>query len=146
MEQSGRRPGWAVPVVGVVLVVALVVIGLNRGPADFDPDTPEGTVQTYIDAIVRGDYDTAASLWHREGCIPESTVPTREYSVSASLVRVGGGDEEATVEVRITETTTDPFGNVTEYQEWFNLVRVADGWRIRQPSWPYYDQPCEESE
>jgi len=146
MEEDRRLPAWVLPVVGVVVVVALVAIGLARGPADFDPSTPEGTVQLYIEALVAGDFDTAASYWADGGCRPPSTTPTGgPPDVSASLVSSDGNDIEASVVVRLTENSQDPLGGLYEYEEWISLIRQDDSWRIRQPSWPYYDQVCEES-
>jgi hypothetical protein len=145
MEQERRIPVWLLPLAGVAAVVILVLIGLNREPAAFDPDTPEGTVQAYIGALVEGDFETAAAFWSEDGCVPSSIEPIRGApDISATLVRADEGDDEATVVIRITENVSDPVTGIYEYQEWFSLVRSADGWQIRQPSWPYYDQACEE--
>lgn len=145
MEEDRKLPGWVLPLVGVVGVVALVAIGLGRDAAEFDPSTPEGTIQLYIDALANGEFDTAAAFWADDGCIPVSTVPSGGVpDISASLVRVDGNDLEATVVVRITETSQEPLGGLYEYEEWFNLTRRDDSWQIRQPSWPYYDLTCEE--
>ncbi len=45
--------------------------------------------------------------------------------------------------IAITDNTTDPLDGISEFQEWFNLVNEDDGWKIRQLSWPYWDQICE---
>ncbi|HEX9864743.1 MAG TPA: hypothetical protein VGC03_07270 [Acidimicrobiia bacterium] len=146
MSERQRLSAWAGPVAGVVAVVALVIVGLARGPAEFDPGSPEGTIQLYITALVDGDFDTAASLWDESGCIPISSIPSGgSPDASASLVRVEGNDIEATVVVRLTESSRDPLGGLYDYEEWFTLIRRGDSWRIRQLSWPYYDLPCEES-
>jgi hypothetical protein len=146
MEEARKIPGWLWPLVGAAGVITLVVIGLNREPAEFDPDTPEGTVQMYIGALVDGDFQTATSFWADEGCTPISTIPTRGApEVSVSLVSVDGNDIQANVVVRITEYSEDPLGGLYEYEEWFTLTRQDGTWKVRQPSWPYYDLECEES-
>ncbi|MGH8952419.1 MAG: hypothetical protein ACRDX9_13430 [Acidimicrobiia bacterium] len=147
MDEDRRIPGWVLPVLGVLTVIALVVFGLNREPAVFDPDTPAGTVQEYIAALVEGDFETAASFWAKDGCLPESMVPTSgSFDISASLDRVEVvNGEEATVVIAITENSADPVGGLYEHEEWFHLVRQGGNWRINQPSWPYYDQVCEEA-
>jgi hypothetical protein len=146
MEEERRMPGWVLPVAGGVVVVALVVIGLNRGSANLDPGTPEGTVQLYIDALGRGEFDTASSYWASTGCIPPSNIPTTgAQDVSAALVSVDGNDIQATVMVRITESSTDPLTGLYEHDEWFTLINEDGGWKIQQPSWPYWDQICEET-
>lgn len=145
MEEDRKLPGWVLPVAGAVGVIALVVIGLSRGPAELDPATPAGTVQLYIQALVDGDFETASSYWATDGCFPESSTPTGGApEVSASLVRVDGNDTQADVVVKLTETSGDPMGGLYEYEEWFALVNQDETWKIRQPSWPYYDQLCEE--
>jgi hypothetical protein len=145
MAEGRRVPGWVLPAIGIAAVVGLVLIGLNREPEQLDPDTPEGTVQSYIAALSAGDFETASSYWSHDGCIPESIEPTQGApDVSATLVRVEGGDDDATVVIGITDNAVDPVNGIYEYQEWFNLVRQDGEWRILQPSWPYYDQMCEE--
>ncbi|MGH8873599.1 MAG: hypothetical protein ACRDWS_16690 [Acidimicrobiia bacterium] len=145
MEEDRKLPGWVLPLLGVAVVVVLVVIGLNREPAQFDPDTPEGTVQLYIGALVDGDFGTAASFWATDGCTPASVEPTGGVpDISASLVRVDDTGSDVTVVIGITENLADPMGGLYEHEEWFWLVRQDDGWKIRQPSWPYNDQLCEE--
>jgi hypothetical protein len=145
MDEERRLPGWVLPVVGVGVVVALVLIGLNREPEQFDPATPEGTVQSYIAALVDADFETAASFWADDGCLPDSIEPTGGApDISATLVSVDGDDEEATVVIGITDNDTDPLNGIYEFQEWFTLVNGDDGWKIRQLAWPYWDQICEE--
>jgi hypothetical protein len=145
MDEGRRLPGWVLPAVGIAAVVALVVIGLNREPQQFDPATPEGTVQSYLAALTAGDFDTAASYWTEDSCHPESSEPTGGApNISAALVRVDGDEEEATVVIGITDNTNDPVNGIYESQEWFNMVREDGAWKILQPSWPYYDQMCQE--
>jgi len=146
MEEDRKLPGWLLPVAGVFMVIGLVALGLARGPAELDPSTPEGTVQLYIQAVVDGDFDNAASYWADDGCIPSSAIPTAGTpDVSASLVAVDGNDIESSVTVRLTENSQDPLGGLYEYEEWFTLIRNNESWKIRQPSWPYWDVVCEES-
>lgn len=146
MAEGRRLPGWVLPTAGVAVVIALVAIGLNREPEQFDPDTPEGTVQSYIAALTAGDFETAATYWADDGCRPESHEPTGGApDISATLVRVDGSDQDATVVIGITDNSTDPVNGIYQWEEWFNLVREEGEWRIVQPSWPYYDQVCEEA-
>ena len=141
MDEERRLPGWVLPVVGVLAVVALVLIGLNREPEQFDPESPEGAVQSYIAALVDGDFETAATIWAEGDCLPVSSEPTEGApDISATLVSVEGDDEEATVVIAITDNTSDPLDGLSEFQEWFNLVNEDAGWKIRQLSWPYWDQ------
>jgi hypothetical protein len=95
--------------------------------------------------LVDGDYETAASFWADDGCLPASIEPTGGApDISASLISVDRGADEATVIIGITDNTTDPLNGIYEFQEWFRLVDDDDGWKIRQLAWPYWDQTCEE--
>ncbi len=144
MEEGRRLPGWVLPVVGVGAVIALVLIGLNREPEQYDPESPEGVVQSYIAALVDGDFETAATFWAEGDCLPASIEPTGGApDISATLVSVDGGDDEATVVIGITDNTTDPLNGIYEFEEWFTLVNQDDAWKIRQLAWPYWDQICE---
>jgi hypothetical protein len=146
MEEDRKLPVWVLPALGVATVVALVVFGLNRPPVELDPASPEGTVQQYLDALGRGDFDTAASFWATTGCTPESEIPTMPTDVAAALEDVTeDGDGAVTVVVRITQSPSDLMGGAYDYQEWFRLVDEDGTWRIEQPAWPYYDQFCEET-
>jgi hypothetical protein len=146
MDEGRKVPVWVLPAAGVLAVIALVVIGLNREPEQFDPTSPEGTVQSYIAALSSGDFDTASTYWAEDGCVPDSNMPTGGTpDISATLVRVEGNEDEATVVIGITDNTADPVDGINQYEEWFSLVRQDDAWKIRQPSWPYWDQRCEES-
>ena len=61
----GGRPNRVLAiVVGAMIALAtlVVVFSANRSTADFDPATPEGTVQAYVSAVVEGDYAEAAGL------------------------------------------------------------------------------------
>ena len=95
--------------------------------------------------LVDGDFEAAADFWAADGCTPSSTIPTRGApDVSVSLVSVDGNDVQANVVVRLTENSEDPLGGLVEYQEWFTLTHQDGSWKVRQPSWPYYDLACEE--
>ena len=63
--------GWLVPVGAAVLIVSLVAVALVREPAQLDPNTPEGTVQVYLQALSDGDYEGAFAVLDPEfyeGC------------------------------------------------------------------------------
>ncbi len=142
---SRKMPGWAIPLAVALAVVALVVVGLSRKPVELGTETPEGTVQAYLNAIARSDFDTASTYWDEQGCVPSTTDPGGfDPGFSATLVSVETTVGQATVVVGISQGTTDAVGGYTEYQEWFSLVPGDNGWKIRQPSWPFYDVTCED--
>ena len=90
--------GWLVPVGAAVLIVSLVAVALVREPAQLDPNTPEGTVQVYLQALSDGDYEGAFAVLDPEfmrDATPARWPPT---------VRKGSPPESKTVRDKPTPT------------------------------------------
>ncbi len=119
------------------MVVALVTAGVLRKTPELDPSTPEGTVQAYLQAVFAGDKDAAAALTEGE-CDTNLGPGSDVEGVSASLESVEGDETQATVVVNMSQPSNDPFGGLSEWQEWFNLLNHDGTWLIQQPVWPYY--------
>ena len=142
--------------IGVVVgVIVLVVLGIalprliDREETTYPPNTPEGTVQRYIRAVIDEDADTALALLAEENttaCMEDELRDRLRYS-SFDRYRVRLGDveeidaETVTVIVRATwirepglfELPDD--GNTWEHE--FELRRSADGfWLIAESEWP----------
>jgi len=141
MAGDRKLPGWLLPTVGVLAVVALVAAGLLREAPELDPSTPEGTVQAYLEAVFAGDQDAAAALTEGE-CDTNLGPGSQVEGVSASLASVEADENQATVIVNMSQPTTDPFGGLSEWQEWFGLLNHDGTWMIQQPVWPYYSVEC----
>jgi hypothetical protein len=141
MAEDRRLPGWVLPVVGALVVIVLVAVGILRETPELDPSTPEGTVQAYLEAVFAGDQEAAAEFTEGE-CDPNLGPGAPVEGVSATLVSVEGDDAQAIVEVRLSQPTTDPFGGLSEWPEWFNLISRDGTWMIQQPVWPYYSVEC----
>ena len=80
MERNWLIGGGAIL---AVLLAASVIVALVRGESEFEPGSPELTVQQYVKALVESDFETAESLWSpglREDC------PFEEF-----LLNVKGG-------------------------------------------------------
>jgi hypothetical protein len=141
MDEDRKLPGWLLPVAGGLVVVILVAVGLLRETPDLDPSTPEGTVQAYLEAVFAGDQDAATEYTEGE-CDANfgPSVPTE--GVSASLDNVEINANNATVVVRLSQPSPDPFGGLSEWEEWFTLINHDGIWLIQQPAWPYYGVEC----
>jgi hypothetical protein len=141
MDEERKFPGWLLPLIGALVVVILVAAGLLRETPDLDPSTPEGTVQAYLQAVFDGDQEAAAQ--YTEGdCDPNLGPGSPVDGVSASLVRVEGDDNQATVVVKLSQPSGQPFAGLSEWEEWFTLINRDGTWMIQQPVWPYYGVEC----
>jgi hypothetical protein len=77
--------------VALVIVIALIAVFTRGGTATLDPESPEGVVQQYSQAVIEGDTPAAIEL-----LIPE---------IAEDCRRTGGGDGDH--RVTLTETTVN---------------------------------------
>ena len=143
MDNSKKpdRPLFVAGLTVVVLVlVAVLVIVFKPEPIEYDPATPEGTVQTYVRAVIDRDNDAAAALMVDEpDCETDPYPRFGNESVRVSLGKVEIDGDRATVEVRITTSGgSAPFDRYewTEEDRFF-LDNEADGWRIATAPWRF---------
>ena len=129
-----------------ILLIASVAITVSRGETEFDPGSPEYTVQRYLKALDSGDHEAAEGLWSpdlREVC-----------SFEAFALQAGGGFDRVS-EARITledartvgETTVVTLGVVRSGgggifgpSEWestydFGVRKIEDEWLITGHHW-----------
>ena len=142
--RSTRLIGWSLAAALVVLVAAGVVVGVLRDPVLLDPQTPEGTVQAYVQAVLDGDWNDArahladdleaecTAVDFRRAWIPDSLTATLDD------VRVDGDEAEVVVRLRTAAEPT-PFGERYEATETFDLIREDTTWRLTGQPWPVYD-------
>ena len=142
-----------VGIVAAVIVLVVLAIALPRliqeEEADYPPNTPEGTVQRYIRAMIDEDVDTALALMTEENttaCVEDEIRNRLRYSsYDDRRVRLGDVEESGSDTVSITVGVThrrEPGlfqlpeeGNTAEYA--FDLQRSADGfWLISDSEWP----------
>ena len=142
--RSSRLVGWSLGAALVVLIAAGVAVGVLREPVLLDPQTPEGTVQAYVQAVLDGEWNEARShltddleaectaIDFRHSWIPDSLTATLDD------VRLDGDEAEVIVRLR-TAAEPDPFGGGYETSETFDLIREDTTWRVTGQPWPVYD-------
>jgi uncharacterized membrane protein YdfJ with MMPL/SSD domain len=142
-EPVAKR-NWLVPLIALVAVVALTVVALNREPVTLDPDTPEGTVQAYLQAISDEDYKTALSYMTvdlQQRCNPEDIADNVYYdSFSATLGEVEEVGSITVVEVSINQSDSGFNGG------YFERIEVADEegeFAVSGDPWPYFTYSCD---
>lgn len=164
MRTEGQRvPGWVMPAGLALLVAGLVVVALVRGPASFDPDTPEGAVQEYLVAISEERWDDAIEVIHddwRGSCQGSDLQISDPGDFSAELGSDGGfGGEfieerfidieggtsptmpEETTIVDVTIRRGGP-GGWSEHVS-FELGRDEGFWWLMGDPWPYFLWNCQ---
>lgn len=134
---------------GGVVVIALAVIGISAvvsEPVSFDPDTPEGTVQTFVTAITEERWVDARSVLDRDlmaRCDVADLSQVRGDDVSRVVIDdTTTTDDSAVVSVTITHTSTGNPLNPSSWDEDVTFVLASEdgAWVIDEMSWPY--PPC----
>ena len=137
--------------IGALLLLALLAIVFLRQPAqELAADTPGGTVQRFLQALERRDYDGAYDY------LGDATdKPSREefarynadrlaYDQTSSRLRIeqeSVSGDSATVVVAVTHFSTGgPFFGSSEWTEsqTFALRRLAGTWRITSLPYQYW--------
>lgn len=144
-DQTVKR-NWILPIIVLAVVVGLAVVALVREPITLDPDTPEGTVQAYLQAISDGDYEAALSHMTtdiQDSCDPDD-LANNIYtdSFSATLGEVNDVGAVIVVDVSINQGDS---GIGSGYFERIEVAEEDGGYAISGDSWPYFTFSCNNS-
>lgn len=134
---------------GIVVVASIVVLAiaaLMNDPAVLDPDSPEGVVQQYVQAVADEDWPAARSFFMPEladRCTIADLAQSRVDNVSrVSIDDVSRADGQAVVSVVITYSSADDPLSTSTWDDRVTFVLVdSGGWAFEEVSWPYF--PCE---
>ncbi len=137
------RRSWVVPTVVGAVLIALTVVALTRQPVELDPSTPEGTVQTFLQAVASQEWENAVALISEDA--PESCTATDlaratdRQAFSASLRDANVFGDSAVVEVTISfAADPEPLGaGAYETRTSYSLQRENDHWLLTGVGWPY---------
>lgn len=147
-EHAGDRRTRQGPVrvvavlLGLLVVVGLVVVVVaTRQPPSRDPGSPEGVVQTYLEAVSHGDNDKAAGyLAQGSGC--DAADLDRAGSIGQLRVDLLGTSvtgDTALVRISVTRTDGGPFADTTGEEHVLRLRRTGPDWRLTGLPWPLFD-------
>lgn len=138
---------WLFPVLAIVGIVALVTIALARDQTTFDPNTPEGVVQQYLQAIIDERWDDALAVLDPEnfsGCRPEDlSSQVWDETFSAVHLNTREGPVRTRVEVQFNQGE-GPFGSWSWPTE-FVLIERDGRWYLTDDPWPYFQYLCDGS-
>lgn len=142
-NQTTKR-NWTLPIIVLAGVVALAVVALVREPITLDPDTPEGTVQAYLQAISDENYEAALSHMTadlQQNCAPEDIADNVYYdSFSATLGGVNDVGSVIVVDVSINQSDS---GIGSGYFEGIEVAEEDGGYAISGDPWPYFTYSCD---
>jgi hypothetical protein len=138
------KRNWLVPLIVLVGVVALTIVALNREPVTLDPDTPEGTVQAYLQSISDQDYEAALTYMTediQQRCDPED-IADNVYtdSFSATLGDVEDVGSIIVVEVSINQSDS---GFSSGYFERIEVAEEDGEYAVSGEPWPYFTYSCD---
>ena len=130
---TGRSLGLVVGVVLVVAVAAAAVVTSLRPSAQLDPNTPEGTVQVFFQAVESEDWDRAQALLTRsvqDECEPSELAEFRDDIDRAVVTDVEQAGPETIVEVRASRVVVDDPLNPYSYDDTFRFVLIEEDGRL----------------
>lgn len=160
------KRSWLLPAGLFALVATLVVIALARGPVVLDPDTPEGTVQEYLQAIRDERWEDAIAVIHADwlgSCEPSDLQGWTDTEFTATLgtssglggvtterfVDIGSDqplptlpEDAETVDVTISHSSGPGLGSSWDEQTTFKLIQDAGFWWLAEDPWPYFVFSC----
>lgn len=167
MNERTTLPRWAIPAAIALGVVVLVTVALVRDPVHLDPDSPEGTVQEYLQAISDDRWDDAYAVLEEERfaeCTPADIAANAPGDPFTASLQTGTGsavvdrleevtdatttttlapDESATVEVVLRFGDSGPFGGSGwTTHEVFDMVSRDGFWWVSGDPWPYFSWRC----
>ena len=129
-------------VAAIVLATAIVVVVVNNTTQKkYDANSPQGTVQNYLEAIYAGDTTKAASYLSASSfCtvqdLDQIGTPTKPRVLFEDASITG---HTAQVKINVELAQGSPMGNVVNESHTLRLVRFGTGWKLTGIPWPLND-------
>lgn len=136
-EIMQRSTKWYLAGVGAIIVSAVLAVTLSPAPRQLDPTTPEGVVQTYVQAVMTDDAGSAEAVLTAKAARACTDFPVRTNQIQR--VRIADSavnDDRAVVDVRITWEPYDAFSSEWTEDGSFRLVEKDGIWTIDEVPWP----------
>ena len=140
--------GIAITIAGIVVASVVVAVALDHAETEFEPGTPEATVQAYFRAIQDRDAEAAIAQFTtdlQERCSTEELRRSYQYQsdFSARIRDTTVRGEVAEIDVRIANNGGEsPFGGGYDVDQLIFLEQEDGEWRIGESPWPSYCPPA----
>ncbi len=145
-EEGSSRRKWVFPVVVGAILLVLALIALLREPVVLDRDTPEGTVQVFLQAIADNDFAAARdqlSSGLQEECSTADIASAGPYETfTATLGDVEEFGDETLVYVSLRLGDGSGLDSYTFDPGPYRLLRESGRWAITEVAWPYFFFEC----
>ena len=137
-QRANRVLGIVVAAISIVALIA--VLAVKETTPQLDANTPEGTVQQYLQSVTARDFDSAITyLASDTKCkLEDFDQAYIDDSVRVSLLDTTITTNLASVRVSIENSSNDPFGGAYTEAQTFRLTKSDTGWRISGIPWPTY--------
>ena len=137
-QRANRILGLVVVAISIVAFIA--VLAVKETTPQLDSNTPEGTVQQYLQSVTARDFDSAITyLASDTKCkIEDFDQAYIQDSVRISLSDTSITSDSASVKVSIENSSGDPFGGSYAEAQTFRLTKSDTGWKISGIPWPTY--------
>jgi len=143
-----RRASNQVLTVIVVLTLALAAAAAfltsSRVTKEYAPNTPQGVVQLFLQALIDGKNEDAATYFSISSTcdatdIDRSWIPD---TVRVSLTNTEIDADRAYIDVAVDMNQDQLFGDLYTEKHNFRLARESGNWKILGIPWPLYS--CDE--
>lgn len=131
-----RSTKWYLAGVGAIILTAVLAVTLAPTPPQLDPTTPEGVVQTYVQAVMTDDATSAEAALTAKAARLCTDFPVRTNRIQR--VRIADSavnGDRAVVDVRITWEPADAFSSEWSEDGSFRLVERDGLWKIDEAPW-----------
>lgn len=137
--------------IGVLVAAALILFFVRQGKSSYVSDnSPSGTLQNYLTALERRDYDRAYQLLADSPGKPDRSQFDRAFltyqsqaiadiSVELGPVRLDHDNQVAVVQLNLLHGSPDVFANITRESATAALVFQNGAWKVSEAPYPYWD-------
>lgn len=138
-KKANKFLAFIVGLIGILAIVAIFTA--NDSTPQIDRSTPEGAVQEYLNAVVAGDFESAAARLDPAGTCKVTDLDKAYFNndVRVSLLNSSETSTGATVRVQVEVPNGAPLAGYYGEEHNFRLVKTENGWMIAGIPWPMYE-------